>query len=50
MQLSLERLQKVNAIAGRTLPDGREILVIRRIFNTILTIGPAFAAAYDDHW
>lgn len=34
----------------RVLADGRELAVIVRIFNTILTIGPAGANTYDDQW
>jgi len=48
--MSPERLKELTAIAGRTLPDGREVCVIPRIYNTILTIGPASKGYYDDHW
>ena len=34
----------------KVLPDGREVTVIQRMFNTILTIGPEGAAMYDQHW
>lgn len=36
--------------AHKVLPDGREVTVIERIFNTIVTIGPAGAFCYDQHW
>jgi len=45
-----QRLQDLGAIAGRILPDGRELVVIPRIYNTILTIGPAGRGWYDDCW
>jgi hypothetical protein len=34
----------------RLLPDGRELTIIIRAFNTILTIGPAGEHWFDDQW
>lgn len=34
----------------RALEDGREIRVIARPYNSILTIGPAGASWYDSHY
>ena len=45
-----QRLQDLGAIAGRILPDGRELAVIPRPHNTILTIGPADSPFYDYYW
>lgn len=48
--MDLQRLRDLEALAGRILPDGRELCVISRIYNTILTIGPANKGYYDDYW
>jgi hypothetical protein len=45
-----ERLAEVMAVAGRLLPDGRELFVIPRLYNTILTTGPANEGYHDDYW
>lgn len=34
----------------RVLPDGREIAVYPRIFNTLLIVGPLCGWFYDDSW
>jgi len=47
---TIESNEPVTAIAGKILPDGRELAVIPRIYNTIITIGPAGSGFYDDHW
>jgi len=39
-----------DALRYRVLPDGRELCVIVRMFNTILTIGPAGERWFDDQW
>jgi hypothetical protein len=44
------RLQDLGAVIGRILPDGRELCVIPRIYNTIITIGPPDSYFYDDCW
>jgi hypothetical protein len=45
-----KRLAEIEAVAGRLLPDGRELFVIPRLYNSILTIGPASKQWHDDHW
>lgn len=48
---SLEDYIKANHFYRyRELPDGRALTVQVRLYNTILTIGPARANFYDDHW
>ena len=37
-------------IAQKNLPDGRDVIVRVRIFNTIITMGPAGAPCYDEQW
>jgi len=44
------RLASLGAVAGRILPDGRELCVIPRLYNTILTVGPPGNGCYDQHW
>lgn len=34
----------------RELADGRVIVVYRRMYNTILTIGLQRSPVYDEHW
>lgn len=34
----------------RPLPDGREIAVYPRFFNSIIVIGPQGSGFYDQHW
>jgi hypothetical protein len=36
--------------AQRLLPDGRELCVYVRPYNSILTVGPNGAPIYDDQW
>lgn len=36
--------------AQRLLPDGRELCVVRRIYNSILTIGPDGEGWFDDSY
>jgi hypothetical protein len=45
-----KRLRDLGAVAGRILPDGRELYVIPRIYNTIVTIGRAGEPWIDDSW
>jgi len=44
------RLAELGAVVGRILPDGREVCVIPRIYNTVVTVGPAGSPCYDDSW
>lgn len=38
------------AITTGLTGDGREVVVSRRMFNTIITIGPAGSDWFDDQW
>jgi hypothetical protein len=48
--MDLKRLAEIEAIAGRLLPDGRELFVIPRFYNTIITTGPGGEGYYDEYW
>lgn len=38
------------ALAYGLTGDGREVVVQRRFFNTIITIGPSGAEWFEDQW
>jgi hypothetical protein len=38
------------AIAYGEVGDGREVVVQRRMYNTIMTIGPVGASWFSDSW
>ncbi len=39
-----------SATAAGYTADGREVVVYRRMYNAIITIGPAGSDAFDQHW
>jgi len=49
LKLVLE-LQSNPVLLVCILPDGREATVYRRLFNTIITVGPQGELTYDDQW
>lgn len=41
---------RFGSCAYRVLPDGRDLTVYQRIFNTILVVGRPNSPCHDDQW
>jgi hypothetical protein len=44
------RSLRPGALARRILPDGRELVVYKQMFNAALVVGKPGRAFYEDRW